>query len=73
MINAVTADRLRMVLLEPAAGGRHATVVLDMTGTRFCDASAHGVLIRAHKRIRPAAVSCGWSSPLAAPSPAFSA
>ena len=54
MINAVTADRLRMVLLEPAAGGRHATVVLDITATRFCDASTLGVLIRAHKRIRAA-------------------
>jgi anti-sigma B factor antagonist len=51
VINAVTADRLRMVLLEPAAAG-HATVVLDMTGTRLCDVSALGVLVRAHKRIR---------------------
>jgi anti-sigma B factor antagonist len=51
VINAVAAARLRLVLLEPAAAG-HTTVVLNMTGTRFCDATALGVLIRADKRIR---------------------
>ena len=48
-IDVATADQLRMVLLESAAGG-HTTIVVDMTCTRFCDSSGLGVLIRAHKR-----------------------
>jgi len=48
-IDAATADQLRMVLLRAAADG-HATVVVDMTGTKFCDSAGLGVLIRTHKR-----------------------
>lgn len=48
-IDAATADQLRMVLLE-AAVRRHATVVVDMTGTKFCDSAGLRVLVRAHKR-----------------------
>ena len=35
MINAVTADRLRMVLLEPAARSRHATEEIDITAASY--------------------------------------
>ena len=38
-----------MVLLRSADRG-HATVVVDMTGTRFCDSAGLTVLVRAHKR-----------------------
>jgi anti-sigma B factor antagonist len=48
-IDATTADQLRLVLLEAAAHG-HTTVVVDMTGTQFCDSAGLSVLIRAHKR-----------------------
>ncbi len=48
-IDVTTADQLRIVLLEAAADG-NTTVVVDMTGTQFCDSSGLGVLVRAHKR-----------------------
>jgi anti-anti-sigma factor len=48
-IDVSTADQLRLVLLEAAAHG-HTTVVVDMTGTRFCDSAGFSVLARAHKR-----------------------
>jgi anti-sigma B factor antagonist len=48
-LDATTADQLRVALLEAAADG-HTTVVVDMTGTRFCDSSGLSVLVRAHKR-----------------------
>jgi anti-anti-sigma factor len=48
-IDVTTADRFRLILLEATAHG-HTTVVVDMTGTRFCDSSGLGVLVRAHKR-----------------------
>ena len=48
-IDATTADQLRTVLLHSAARG-HATVVVDMTRTRFCDSAGLTVLVRAHKR-----------------------
>jgi len=48
-IDASNADWLRAVLLEAAARG-HATFVVDMTRTRFCDSARLGALVRAHKR-----------------------
>ena len=48
-IDATSADRLRLVLLQAAAHG-HTTVVVDMTRTQFCDSAGLSVLIRAHKR-----------------------
>ena len=48
-IDVTTADQLWMVLLEAAAHG-HATIVVDMTRTRFCDSSGLSVLVRAQKR-----------------------
>ena len=48
-IDVTTAHQLRTALLE-ATGRGHATVVVDMARTRFCDSAALGVLIRAHKR-----------------------
>jgi len=47
-IDIVNAEQLRTVL--HAAGTRgHATVVLDMTGTRFCDSEGFSVLVAAHR------------------------
>ena len=47
-IDIVNAEQLRTVLREAGTRG-HATVVLDMTGTRFCDSEGFSVLIGAHK------------------------
>ena len=44
-----TAEQLRTVLLRAANRG-YATVVVDMTLTRFCDSAGLTVLVRAHKR-----------------------
>jgi anti-sigma B factor antagonist len=47
-IDILNAEQLRTVLRE--AGRReHARVVVDMTGTRFCDSEGFSVLIGAHK------------------------
>jgi PPM family protein phosphatase len=48
-IDVATADQLRLTLVDAAAYG-HTTVVVDMTGTRFCDSAGLRVLVRAHKR-----------------------
>jgi len=48
-IDVTTAEQLRMALLEAGSHG-HATVVVDMTDTQFCDSAGLGVLIRAHRR-----------------------
>ena len=48
-IDICNAEQLRIVLLEAASRG-HATVVVDMTRTRFCDSSGFSVLVGAHKR-----------------------
>jgi anti-anti-sigma factor len=48
-IDASNANWLRAALLEAAARG-HATFVVDMTRTRFCDSAGLGVLVRAHNR-----------------------
>jgi anti-sigma B factor antagonist len=47
-IDVATAYGLRAALVSAAR--RSATVVVDMTGTRSCDAVGLQVLVRAHKR-----------------------
>jgi anti-anti-sigma factor len=47
-IDIVNAEQLRTVLRDAARRG-HATVVVDMTGTRFCDSEGFSVLVAAHK------------------------
>ena len=48
-IDIMTAGELRAVLLE-ATGAGHPVVVVDMTRTRFCDATGLHALLAAHKR-----------------------
>lgn len=48
-IDIGNADELRGALLESAEDG-HATVVIDMTRTEFCDTAGLHVLVLAHKR-----------------------
>jgi anti-sigma B factor antagonist len=48
-IDITNADGLRAALLEAAAQGQ-ATLVVDMTGTQFCDTVGIQVLVGAHKR-----------------------
>jgi anti-sigma B factor antagonist len=48
-IDSTTAGELRAVLLERQSRG-HTTVVVDMTGTQFCDSAGLRELVRAHKR-----------------------
>jgi anti-anti-sigma factor len=48
-IDPVTTGQLRTVLLHSAAHG-HNIIVVDMTGTTFCDSTGFGVLVRAHRR-----------------------
>jgi anti-anti-sigma factor len=47
-IDAANEECFGKVLLH-AAGRGHATVVVNMTGTRFCDSSGVRVLVRAHE------------------------
>jgi anti-anti-sigma factor len=48
-IDITTADQLQAVLSDWRTRG-HATVVVDMTGTQFCDSAALTELARAHRR-----------------------
>jgi anti-sigma B factor antagonist len=48
-IDLTTAEQLRMVLFDSAGHG-HATIVVDMTRTRFCNHVGLHVLVRAHRR-----------------------
>ena len=48
-IDVTNAGGLRSALLE-AAGNGYKRFVVDMTGTRFCDASAGHALVAAHRR-----------------------
>ena len=48
-IDICNAEQLRTILLEAVSRG-HATVVLDMTRTRFCDSEGFSMLVGAHKR-----------------------
>jgi anti-sigma B factor antagonist len=51
-IDMTTADQLRATLLDWHGRG-HATVVVDMTGTQFCDSAGLRELVLAHKRAVP--------------------
>jgi len=48
-IDMTTAGQLRAILLQWHTRG-HVTVVVDMTGTQFCDSAGLTVLVRAHKQ-----------------------
>jgi anti-sigma B factor antagonist len=48
-IDTTTAGQLRAILLECHTRG-HTTVVVDMTGTQFCDVAGFRELVRAHTR-----------------------
>jgi anti-sigma B factor antagonist len=48
-IDTTTAGELRAILAEWHGRG-HAAVVMDMTGTEFCDSAGLRELVRAHKR-----------------------
>ena len=48
-IDITTAGLLRTTLLAARANGRHALVV-DMSGTHFCDSAVLNVLVRAHQQ-----------------------
>jgi anti-anti-sigma factor len=50
-VDISNAEGLRAALLEASAHGR-GILVVDMSGTQFCDSSGIHVLIRAHKRAR---------------------
>lgn len=50
-IDFSNANQLSAVLLDTATRG-HATVVVDLTGTRFCDSYGVRTLLRAHKLAR---------------------
>ena len=50
-IDITNAAGLRAALLEATADG-HGTLVVDMTGTRFCDCAGLHVLVNAYKRAR---------------------
>jgi anti-sigma B factor antagonist len=52
-IDITNAAELRTALVEATADG-HSTLVVDMTGTRFCDSAGLHVLVHAHKRARDA-------------------
>lgn len=47
-IDVASAESLRAMLAEAAARG-HATIVVDLSATRFCDSAGLHVLIRAHR------------------------
>jgi anti-sigma B factor antagonist len=48
-IDITNAEELRSALLEAGTLG-HGTLVIDMTGTRFCDSAGLHTLLAAHKR-----------------------
>jgi anti-anti-sigma factor len=48
-IDITNAEALRSALVTAAADG-HGTLVVDMSGTQFCDSSGLHTLIAAHKR-----------------------
>jgi anti-sigma B factor antagonist len=48
-IDAANAEWFRTILLHAAFRG-HGTVVVNMTGTQFCDSSGVGVLVWAHEQ-----------------------
>jgi anti-sigma B factor antagonist len=48
-IDATTAGQLRAVLAEWAARG-HTTLVVDLTGTQFCDSAGVSALVQAYQQ-----------------------
>ena len=64
-VDLTNVPGLRAALLEAAAAGPPALVV-DMTGTRFCDSAGLRVLVDAHKR----ALAAGGALLLAVPAAA---
>jgi anti-sigma B factor antagonist len=50
-IDITNAASLRTALLRASAHGR-GMLVVDMSGTQFCDSSGINVLVRAHERAR---------------------
>jgi anti-sigma B factor antagonist len=50
-IDVTNAGQLRGMLAQRAALG-HAALIVDLTGTEFCDTSGLTVLVRAHKQAR---------------------
>jgi len=50
-IDVTNAAALRRALLTASARGR-GTLVVDMSGTQFCDSSGINVLVRAHERAK---------------------
>jgi anti-sigma B factor antagonist len=48
-VDVANAALMRAALLRAVAGG-HATIILDMTATQFCDSAGLSVLIRGHRR-----------------------
>ena len=61
-IDAATAGQLRAILVE-CQRRRHTTVVVDLTGTQFCDSAGLRELVVAHKR----AAACGGAVRLVTP------
>jgi anti-sigma B factor antagonist len=49
-IDITNADGLRAALVQSAAHGHATVVVVDMTGTQFCDTAGIHALVGAHKR-----------------------
>ncbi|HTZ25420.1 MAG TPA: STAS domain-containing protein [Streptosporangiaceae bacterium] len=50
-VDITNAGQLRAALLA-AAGEGHATIVVDLSGTAFCDTAGLQVLVLAHRRAR---------------------
>lgn len=48
-VDVTTAGQLRAMLAEVATRG-HTMLVVDMTGTQFCDTAGLAVLVRAYKQ-----------------------
>jgi anti-anti-sigma factor len=48
-IDITNAGRLRTALVRASANGDR-TIVVDLSGTHFCDSAALNVLVRAHQR-----------------------
>ena len=59
-IDITTADQLRSVLLDTASRG-HATVVVDLTLTQFCDCC--GLHACCERTSWPGLTAASWSSP----------
>ena len=51
-VDITNAEELQSALIKAAANG-HRTLVVDMTGTQFCDSSGLHALIAVHKKAEP--------------------